>query len=121
MGCTVTAITFSYFLTKTVWLDIPTSKVKESDYISLGDFRMEIIEEIKFFFFNVEDPASEAMRRNDAKIDKQGTCIAKKRVKNKGYTLHRVSTETFQSLFRVVIRGVFRTQSNICDETFLGK
>lgn len=118
MGCTITTITFSYFLTKTVWLDLPTSKVKESDYISLGDFRMKLIEEIKFFFFNVEDPASEAMRRNDAKIDKQGTCIAKKRVKNKGYTLHRVSTETFQSLFRVVIRGVFRTSRTYAIKLF---
>ena len=60
------------------------SYVKENNHNSLDDFSMEIIEEISFFFFDLEEPtcrqsANQAMRRNDAEIDKQGACIAKKK------------------------------------------
>ena len=42
-------------LTKGVWLDLPTSKKK--DYNPLDYFRMGIIDEISFFFFDVENTA----------------------------------------------------------------
>ena len=45
MGSAINAITFPYFLTG-----------KEL-YNPLDYFRMGIIEEIRFFFFDVEDPA----------------------------------------------------------------
>ena len=44
-GSTITAITFPYILTD-----------KES-YSPLDYFRMAIIEELRYFFFDVEDPA----------------------------------------------------------------
>ena len=45
MGSTITTITFPYFFND-----------KES-YNPLDYFRVGIIEELKFFFFDVEDPA----------------------------------------------------------------
>ena len=45
MGSTITAITFLYFLTD------------KERYNPLDYFRMGIIEELRFFFFDVEDPA----------------------------------------------------------------
>ena len=45
MGSTITAITFPYFLTD------------KERYNPLDYFRMGIIEELRFFFFDVEDPA----------------------------------------------------------------
>ena len=44
-GNTITAITFLYFLTD------------KERYNPLDYFRMGIIEELRFFFFDVEDPA----------------------------------------------------------------
>ena len=69
MGSAITAITFPYFLTD------------KERYNLLNYFRMGIIEEIRFFFFDVKDPArnqktcTEMMR----KIEKQGVWIAKKK------------------------------------------
>ena len=45
MGSAITAITFPYFLTD------------KERYNLLDRFRMRIIEELRFFFFDVEDPA----------------------------------------------------------------
>ena len=45
MGSAITAITFPYFLTD------------KERYNLLDCFRMRIIEESRFFFFDVEDPA----------------------------------------------------------------
>ena len=45
MGSAITAITFPYFLTD------------KERYNPLDYFRMGIMEEIRFFFFDVEDPA----------------------------------------------------------------
>ena len=53
IGSAITAITLVYFLT---------------DKERYNTFGMGIIEEIRFFFFDVEDPArSQTMCRNDAK------------------------------------------------------
>ena len=68
MGSTITAITFPYFLTD------------KERYNPLDYFRMGIIEELRFFFFDMEDPARNQklceMMRN---IEKQGVWIAKKK------------------------------------------
>ena len=45
MGSAINAITFPYFLTD------------KKRYNLLDYFRMEIIEELRFFFLDVEDPA----------------------------------------------------------------
>ena len=45
MGSAITAITFPYFLTD------------KERYNPLDYFRMGIIEALRFFFFDVEDPA----------------------------------------------------------------
>ena len=69
-GSAITAIIFPYFLT-----------AKER-YNPLDYFRMKIMEEIRFFFFDVQDPVRNQklcqMMRN---IEKQGVWIAKKKVK----------------------------------------
>ena len=68
MGSAITAITFPYFLTD------------KERYNPLDYFRMGIIEELRFFFFDMEDPARNQklceMMRN---IEKQGVWIAKKK------------------------------------------
>ena len=68
MGSAITAITFPYFLTD------------KEGYNLLDCFRMRIIQESRFFFFDVEDPALNQklceMMRN---IEKQGVWIAKKK------------------------------------------
>ena len=68
MGSAITTITFPYFLTD------------KERYNLLDCFRMRIIEESRFFFFDVEDPALNQklceMMRN---IEKQGVWIAKKK------------------------------------------
>ena len=69
MGSAIAAITFPYFLTD------------KERYNPLDYFRMGIIEEIGFFFFDMEDPArnqklcAEMMR----KTEKQGVSIEKKK------------------------------------------
>ena len=66
MGSAITAITFPCFLTV-------SERNNPRDY-----FRMEIIEEIGFFFFYVEDPPrNQKLRADDVKIEKQGTWFAK--------------------------------------------
>ena len=47
MGSAITAITFPYFLTD------------KEKYNPLDYFRIGIIEEVRFFFFDVEDRASD--------------------------------------------------------------
>ena len=68
MGSAITTISFPCFLTG------------KERYNLLDCFRMRIIEELRFFFFDVEDPALNQnlceMTRN---IEKQGVRIAKKR------------------------------------------
>ena len=68
MGSAITAITFPYFLTD------------KERYNLLDCFRMRIIAESRFFFFDVEDPALNQklceMMRN---IEKQGVWIVKKK------------------------------------------
>ena len=73
-GSTITAITFPYFLTD------------KERYNPLDYFRMGIIEELRFFFFNVEDPARnqklyvkwcEILKLKNIKT--QGVWIAKKK------------------------------------------
>ena len=68
MESAITAITFPYFLTD------------KERYNPLDYFRMGIIEELRFFFFDMEDPARNQklceMMRN---IEKQGVWIAKKK------------------------------------------
>ena len=53
----------------------------KEDYNPLDYFRMEIIEEISFFFFDREDSArsQKTMCRNDAEVEKQGAQMAKKK------------------------------------------
>ena len=66
MGSAITAITFPCFLTV-------SERNNPRDY-----FRMEIIEEIGFFFFYVEDPPrNQKLRADDVKTEKQGTWFAK--------------------------------------------
>ena len=56
MGRAITAITFPYFL------------MDKEKHNRLGYFRLGITEEIRFFFFDVEDPAViKNYVRNDAK------------------------------------------------------
>ena len=68
MGSAITAITFPHFLND------------KERYNPLDYLRMGIIEELRFFFFDMEDPARNQklceMMRN---IEKQGVWIAKKK------------------------------------------
>ena len=68
MGSAITAITFRYFLTD------------KERYNLLDCFRRGIIEESRFFFFDMEDPALNQklceMMRN---IENQGVWILKKK------------------------------------------
>ena len=70
MGNAITAITFPYFLTD------------KERYNLLDRFRMRIIVELRFFFFDVEDPALNQrlceMMRN---IEKQSVDCAEKEIK----------------------------------------
>ena len=64
----MTAITFPYFL------------MNKEKYNPLDHFRMGIIEEIRFFFFDVEDPArNQKVCEVMLKIEKQGMWIARKK------------------------------------------
>ena len=68
MGSAITTITFPYFLTD------------KERYNLLDCFRMRIIEELRFFFFDVEDPAlNQKLCEMTRNIEKQGVRIAKKR------------------------------------------
>ena len=68
MGSAITAITFPYFLTD------------KERYNPLDYFRMGIIEELRFFFFDMEDPArNQKMCEMMRNIEKQGVWIAKKK------------------------------------------
>ena len=68
MGSAITAITFPYFLTD------------KERYNLLDCFRMRIIEESRFFFFDVEDPAlNQKLCEMMQNIEKQGVWIAKKK------------------------------------------
>ena len=68
MRSAITTITFPYFLTE------------KERYNLLDCFRMRIIEELKFFFFDVEDPAlNQKLCEMMQNIEKQGLWIAKKK------------------------------------------
>ena len=68
MGNAITAITFPYFLTD------------KERYNLLDCFRMRIIEEFRFFFFDVKDPAlNQKLCEMIRNIEKQGVWIAKKK------------------------------------------
>ena len=69
MGSAIAAITFPHFLTD------------KERYNLLNYFRMGIIEEIRFFFFDVKDPVR--------KIEKQGVRIAKKMRLKSTQGIHR--------------------------------
>ena len=69
MRSAITAITFPYFLTD------------KERYNPLDYFRMGIIEELRFFFFDVEDPArNQNLCKMMQNIEKQGA--KKKRLKS---------------------------------------
>ena len=55
-------------------LDESSDEKEKENHNPLNYFHMGIIEEIRFFFFDMEDPAhsQKTMHRNDAKIEKQG-------------------------------------------------
>ena len=71
MGSAFTAINFPYFLNG------------KERYNPVDYFRMGIMEEIRFFFFDVQDPVRNQklyqMMRN---IEKQGVWLRKKRLKS---------------------------------------
>ena len=85
MGSADTAITFLYFLTD------------KGRYNALDYFRMEIIEEIRFFFFSVENPVrnqslpAEMVRKLKNKV--RG--LRRKKIKIYGTAF----TEKFKALF----------------------
>ena len=82
---------------------------------------MEIIEEIRFFFFSVENPVrnqslpAEMVRKLKNKV--RGL-RRKKRLKS---TVRHSPKNLKNYLCCVVFRGVFRTQLSIHDEAFLQK
>ena len=90
-------------------------------YNPLDYFRMEIIEEIRFFFFSVENPvhnqslSAEMVRKLKNKV--RGL-RRKKRLKS---TAWHSPKNLKHYLCCVVFRGVFRTQLNIHDGAFLQK
>ena len=80
MGNAITAITFPYFLTD------------KEKYNLLDCFRMRIMEELRFFFFDMEDPA----------LNKKTMC---EMMQN---NLHKAFTEKFKALYmlRHLQRGI---------------
>ena len=102
MGSAFTAINFPYFLNG------------KERYNPVDYFRMGIMEEIRFFFFDVQDPVRNQklcqMMRN---IEKQGVWIAKKKVKI--YIRHS-QKNLRHYIFWVVFKQVFRTQLKIHDQ-----
>ena len=105
-GSTITAITFSNFITKRGLPGSSYDREKE-DHNPLDHFLMGIIEEISFFFFDKEDAVrhQKTISRNDTNIEKQGERIRRE----KGYNLHRIPSTKFKTLFSVVLRDIFRT------------
>ena len=68
MGSAITTITFPYFLTD------------RERYNLLDCFRMQMIEELRLFFFDVEDPAlNQKLCEMIQNIKKQDVWIAKKK------------------------------------------
>ena len=68
MGSAITTIPFPYFSTE------------KERYNLLDCFRMRIIEKLRFFFFDVENPAfNQELCEMMGNIEKQGVWIAKKK------------------------------------------
>ena len=107
MESTITTITFPYFLTD------------RERYNLLDCFRVRIMDELRFFFFDEEDPAlNQNLCVKWCDISKNGVWIAKKKVKI--YIRH--SRKNLRHYIRCVVsKGVFRTCLNIHGGVFLRK
>ena len=92
-------------LTKGVWLDLSTSKKK--DYNPLDYFRMGIIDEISFFFLDVENTAHcQKLGKNDAKIKRQD--VRQKKIKIYVEHPQKHSRHYFESFLLTAILLIYK-------------
>ena len=85
MGSAFTAINFPYFLNG------------KERYNPVDYFRMGIMEEIRFFFFDVEDPArNQKLHVKWCEILKNTVCGLRRKG---GWNLHKAFTEKFEALY----------------------